>query len=176
MPKTEFKLYQIHEGLGLLFDLIDDAESPLTPEEIGAKLKELYADQTELLDEVRKSILNFDSYAEQAKKESDRLHAMRQASEAKAAAMRSVVFRVLEESGQKSIKFKDGGFARIQANGQPSIVFTGDAEKLPVAYRQTIIHEPEYRIDREAILAADGVGIPLPAGVSVVKGSHLRLG
>lgn len=176
MPKTEFQLYRIHEGLGLLFDLIDDAESPLTPEQIGAKIKELYADQTQMFDEVRKAVIIHERQAEVAKAEAARLTELRAKSEARAESLKNMMFQTMELSGLKKVAFSDGGFARIQANGQPSIKFEGDAEKLPEAFRQTIIHDPEYRPDREKILSANEMGLPLPDGVSVVKGSHLRLG
>jgi hypothetical protein len=61
---------------------------------------------------------------------------------------------------------------RIQANSQPSIVFSGDAEALPESFRKVSV---TYSPDRDKILQAAAMEIPLPAGLLVVKGSHLRL-
>lgn len=172
MPKTEFRLYAIHEGLGLLFDLIDEAEAPLSPEEITAKIKALFADQQELFDQTRKSVLNFNAQAKAAREEAARLATLAQRSEAHSDRLKAMVMQAMELSGLKKVEFKDGGHIRIQPNSQPSVVFEGDAEKLPESFRKVSI---TYSPDRDKVLQAAAMEIPLPVGLSVVKGSHLRL-
>lgn len=172
-PKNApFALYPIHEGLGLLFDLIDDAEAPLPPEEITARIKELFADQQDLFQEARKSVLNFNAQAKAAREESSRLADLARRSESHADRLKGMVMQAMELSGLKKVEFPTGGSLRVQANSAPSVKFEGDAETLPESFRKVKI---EYSHDTEKILSADAMGIPLPEGVSVVKGHHIRL-
>lgn len=172
MPKTPFQLYKIHDHLATLFDWIDDSEAPIYPEEITAKIKALFADQQELFEETRKSVLNFAAQAKAAREESQRLAELARKSEGRADGLKAMILQAMEMSGLKKVEFKDGGNVRIQANSAFSLEFTGEAEKLPEAFRKTTI---TYSPDREALLSANDMGLPLPEGIKLFKGSHLRL-
>lgn len=100
-----------------------------------------------------------------------RLKARQLAAERSAAWAKTYLERELKAAGRKSLRTPRVS-ATVCANGSPAVRILTDAERLPAEFQvQTTTVAP----DRQALLDAHRAGRPLPDGVFVSYGTHVRV-
>lgn len=160
------QLYKIADELAQLLILTDDGElAPGTEEKLDA----LSADLERKIEGCCCAVRNLEAEETALKEEASRFAKRAQV----AGNARDRLKKYMKDSLEKvQIPKMDAGLfkVRIQANSVPSVSFDGDAEKLPEQFRAVT-----YSIDRKAVVEAWKNQDELPAEVSVIKGTHLRI-
>lgn len=181
-------LYQITAELqAALCEL--DADGELNTS-LADRLDALQLDMESKIEGCCKVIRNYTGYAAMLKDEAQKFAARAQSAENAATGIKAYVKANLEKVG--ITKLEAGLFkVRIQANSIPSTTFDGNPVNLPGDFQMV-----EYSLDAKAVIAAwrewmdkkpkdatDEIAIaawqgeyPLPDGVKVEKGTHLRIG
>lgn len=163
---TAQPLYALVAEQMALMDELAEAQGEMTPE-LAARFDAI----TERLDVKLKAVAYMirnltaesDKHAEEARRQANRASVLQNSA-------KSLKVYAEYQMALAGITKVDGVMA-IQANGgQPSIVFQGEVANLPEAFRTTI-----YGMDRAAVLTAHAAGQPLPEGVRVERGHHVRL-
>lgn len=162
-------LYELADEYDVIQAAIEENGGELTPE-LEAALDANAEDSSAKLDSIGKMIKNLEGFEEMAKQEMvaqrdkyrSRGNAAHRLKEyAKAAMKRMGIERHI---GRVNLS--------VCGNSQPSIVFGGDPAKLPKEFQRIdVIVE----LDRDKVREAHLLGQPIPDGVSVVRGDHLRV-
>lgn len=83
------------------------------------------------------------------------------------------IFQSMKAHGEQKIDLGPLGKPRIQTNGgRPAIKIdpSVDVAKLPVEFQRITIE-----LDKERVLAAHKAGEPIPDGITLERGEHLRI-
>lgn len=162
------RLYEISDALQAIGDTLVENGGELTPE-LTAQLDGLEGAFDAKVERIVLYIRNLETTSDAATQEAKRLAGLASTRAAAAARLRDYVKREMERTDHKKV---ETGLivARIQKNGRPSVHFTGDAATLPVGYQRTVVE-----LNRETAIENWRAGVPLPPGLTVEQGSHLRL-
>jgi hypothetical protein len=162
-------LYEIGTELQRLQDLLEESGGELSPE------LETHLEAIDLADSTKVQsychlIRNLDARAEAKRAESRRL------AESSAKDVRAVdrlKARLHEHLGRTDRTSIDAGVFTVKLirNSVPSVKYDGDPRSLP---HQLV--RLECALDREAVLKTWRAGHPLPEGITVTQGAHLRIG
>lgn len=158
-------LYAISNELALLLNT-EDGE---LPEGVENQIDALEIERSAKIEGCCHAIRNLEAEEAMLKIESDRFIKRAQVAANAAKRLKDYIQTNLELAGETKA---DAGLfkVRIQQNGQPSVVFDGDPENLPEEWQKTTVG-----LNNKFAVEAWKNGTPLPAGVSVVKGFHLRI-
>ena len=160
-------LYQITSEIraivaGMEDELGDDAEK---------QFDSLQMDFTEKVKSIALSIQEASATAEAAKSERLRIQDIEDAANDKIRRLKRYLLNAMQSLGQTRV---DANIVkvRIQRNSQPTVVVESMPSDLPEwAKRVKVIVEP----DAKALAEAASKGEPLPDGVTVYTGSHVRI-
>lgn len=158
-------LYELAPEYAALEDELDAAGGEISPE-LMARFDAIAGELKDKLSAcafmIRNRQAESDKHAEEAKRQANRAAVLNRS----AASLKQYVEYCLDMAGLAKIE----GVVRLQANGQVSVAFDGEPEKLPEGFRRVI-----FGLDRDAALAAHAAGQPLPEGVRVERGRHVRI-
>jgi hypothetical protein len=163
------KLYEIPAQFAALQDSCFDGE--LTPEALES-LAALQAAFTDKVEACCCVIRTLEGQAEVYKNEAMRLASHAGVAERNAERLKKYVLEqmlLLDQSNLQTRLFK----VRTQNNPVSVAVDTiADLEKLPAKYRRT---KTTVELDKKAVLEDAAAGLPLPEGIRVTRGKHLRI-
>jgi hypothetical protein len=162
------KMYEIPYALRLIEAQIEEAEGVLTPE-LEAELDgltEAFERKAEYL-----AMLVREATLEEAKwkDEEDRVGARRRSFARRAEGLRRYLHSQMEAMGTTKVQGEKLTVA-VQRNGAPSVMFRGDVDALPDAFKRVKVE-----INAQAMREAYKAGEALPEGVEVYHGTHLRI-
>jgi hypothetical protein len=168
MTAVDLKLYEIADALVLVGETLEENGGELTPELTEA------LDGLELAweDKVERCLLyaqNLKALSDAAAQESARLATLAQSRLKAAARFKEYIKAQMESAGRLKVETRYI-VARVQKNARPSITYTGALETLPEGYVKII-----RAFNNEVAYEAWKAGVPLPAGVDVLHGTHLRV-
>lgn len=166
--------------LGTVFDLdarykawlaaIEDGDGELTPE-LEDELRDLIDDQINKLHNIAKLNKYADSMWNMARTEVERLQSVA-AKYAKLAARAKFLAGVVLQT-MPDFKAKAGTFSLwIQKNGQPTVIPPEDLSAIPSEWIKETVHRS---LDTAKILAAWRANEPLPPGIHIELGTHVRI-
>jgi hypothetical protein len=162
------KLYEIPAALRQLETKIEEAEGLLTPE-LEAELDALGEEFDRKAEYVAMLVREAKLEAEKWKAEEDRVSNRRRSLERRAEGLT----RYLHEQMTSMRKDKIPGdllTVAIQRNSQPTVSFDREPHWLPEEYRRV-----EFRMDAKKIREDHEAGKPLPEGVTIHHGTHVRI-
>lgn len=162
------KLYEIPVALRALEEKIEEAEGVLTPE-METELDGLAEEFERKAEYIAMLIREAKLEAEKWKAEEDRVAARRRSLARRAEGLTRYLHDAMSAMGKTKIKGELLSLG-IQKNGAASVVYEGDPAALPEQFRRVKID-----MDSVAIREAAKAGEPLPEGVEVVHGTHLRI-
>lgn len=161
-------LYEVVEQLVRIGDELAEGGGEITPE-IEGKLRDLEGTFEEKVERILLYAQNLKASSEAAAKESDRLAILARGRASIAGRLKDYVKAQMEQLGRPKIETARI-VARIQKNSRPVVSYTGELAELPPGFIRTVI-----AFNAEAAYEVFKAGGPLPAGVSVVQGTHLRV-
>lgn len=172
------KLYEIAEAREILETWLAESEGELTPE-LEQMLNELDGKEDEKIERVGLFIRERSAEAKAVREERDRLDALMRRDERAVESLKGYLKAQMERLGKTKVNGLLATVA-IQANSQPSVTTTMDAEQiyqLDDASRPFVKREEKvvYTMDRDAILAAWKTEQPIPATIVVERGCHIRV-
>jgi hypothetical protein len=177
MPIAAAPLYELANMRELLDGKLAETDGELTPE-LEQLLDALDGKIEEKIERVGLFVLEQSEEAEKVKKHEQRLAAKRKAHERVAEQLRHYLQRQMERLGKTKV---DGLLCTValQRNSAPTIEAAVDAKAVLAGPQGDLFAERvetvEYRLRRDAIVAAWKSQQPLPAGVSVTVGQHIRI-
>ena len=136
---------------------------------VEAQLDQLAIDRMRKIEGCCQAYLNLQAEAEMLKAERDRFAKRAQSASNAAHRLKDYLKGDLERLGETKI-IAGLHTVRIQRNSQPSVKFDGDPKTLPEHLQKVTVD-----IDRKIAVNLHKEGIPLPEGVRVDIGSHLRI-
>jgi Siphovirus Gp157. len=163
-------LWEIDNAIVHALSLADD-ESGEIPDSALALLDQLEMERVAKITNVLAVIRNSQAQADAIDIEIARLQAMRSSPARTVERLKDYLFGSMMVHGETKIDCGAIGKPRIQKNSQPSIGFSGEVGKLDERWKRVTVD-----LDKRALLEAYKAGEPLPEGVSVETGYHLRLG
>lgn len=163
------QLYAIADAMQAILDTIDES-GEIAPE-AQAQLDALEGDLAAKAEAIARVVRNLVASEAARKVEAARLALAADADRRRADWLKRYLMDQLQRLGLTRI---DAGVfrVRVQRNSQPAVSCAVPLDKLPpdlVRRKETL------DLDREAILAAVREGLPLPEGVRVETGTHLRI-
>lgn len=168
MTAAVLHLYEVVEQLVRIGDTLAENGGEITPE-IEAQLRDLEGTFEEKVERILLYAQNLKASAEAATKEADRLAVLARGRASIADRLRQYVKAQMEALNRPKIETARI-VARIQKNSRPSVSFVGELAELPSEFIRTVV-----AFNAEAAYEVFKAGGPLPAGVSVVQGTHLRV-
>lgn len=169
------KLYEISQARVVLDTWLAESEGELTPE-LEVMLNELDGQADEKIERVALYVRERSAHAAAVKEERDRLAAIVKREEKAAESLKGYLKLQMERLGKTKVNGLLATIA-IQSN-PPSVTSTLTNEELHQMAHvcDFVVTVPaSYRIDRDVVLARHKEGKPLPAGVVVERGSHIRI-
>ena len=168
-PRT---LWVISDELEALGEQIAESGGVLSPE-LEAALDAVEEDFTAKVERVALYIRDCELNAEKAKMEADRLTKIRRHHESKAKGLKSYLLAVMERHGREKVDTYKARVSRV-ANSRPTVSWQGDGEyaDVPDEFRTT---RTVHKLNTDRVLEAIRDGEPLPDGVVVERGSHIRI-
>lgn len=168
------RLYEYADALDGIRAQLFDAEGDLTPE-IEAALNAAESDFATKAERVALFIRELQSNAKAVKEEATRLTARAAQYERTAEGLKHYLQREME---RVEIPRVDGKLISVRLQKSPPSVVSSLSEdalrEIPAAY--VAIVPESYRINAKQVIEAWKDGRPLPAGIEVVQGQHLRFG
>lgn len=162
------KLYEISDKMQAVADALVENGGEVTPD-IAAQLAELEGEFEQKVERCVLYVRNLEMTADAAKQEADRLGLLASSRSAAADSLKQYVKAEMERVGKGRVETALV-VARIQKNSTPSVTFTGEIGTLPLAYVRIT-----KSLDARSVLEASKAGVPLPDGVKVEQGTHLRV-
>jgi len=180
------KLYEIAQARDVLDAWLAESEGELTPE-LETMLNELDGQADEKIERVALFVRERQAQAKAVREERDRLDAIVKREEKAAESLKSYLKFQMERLG----KIKVNGLlatVAIQRNSQPSVTHglpddtlracyltSGTADEQLPGVGQFVRETISYRIDRDAVLAAQKAGDLIPSEIVVDLGTHIRI-
>lgn len=164
-------LWIISDELEAVGVRIAEVGGELSPE-LEAELDAIEGDFSAKVERVALYIRSREIDAEGAKAEKDRLAAIQKANEASVRGLKQYLLGILERHGRDKV---DTMKARVRRSPSPwSYRWTGDTyEAIPDEYRKQ--NPVVYSLNVERVKRAIEDGTPLPDGVVVERGFHIRI-
>lgn len=162
------KLYEVADALVLIGEQLEENGGELTPE-IEEQLAVLDGAFEQKVERILLYAQNYRAAADAAVKEAERLASLGRSRTAIADRLRGYVKAQMDIAGRTKIE-TDRIVARIQKNGRPSIHCLVPIDTLPegfVRVRREFNAEVAYELWKAKA--------PLPDGITVEHGSHLRV-
>jgi dTDP-4-amino-4,6-dideoxygalactose transaminase len=182
-PRT-LRLYDAIEALDILDELIEEHSAIIEAHggdiECIPAIAELLAfaegDFERTVERYGLKIRTLLAEAEGAKVELDRLQGVVNRKVNAAKRLKEFLKRNLESRDVRKV-VTSLVTVRIQANGQPSVSAASEGliEELYASGSEFIRRKETFDLDRDKILDAQAIGVELPDGILIVKGSHLRV-
>lgn len=169
-------LYQLVNIRDMLDGLLAQSEGEVTPD-LADLLDQVEGATTEKIERVALYIRELSATADAIDVEKDRLAARAKAKRVAAESLKGYLKAQLERLQQTEVRGLLATVA-IQPNGQPSVTTSDEPAILygrGEAYRPFVKRQDTYTLDRAAVLAAWKNHEPMPAGITVERGSHLRI-
>jgi hypothetical protein len=170
------RLYEITEMRARLDIWLEESEGELTPA-LEQLLAELDAKADEKVERIGLYLRELAAHAKALAEEEARLAARRQARERAIASLKAYLLSHMEQLG----KTKVNGLlctVAIQKNSAPSIECL-DAQALHATDQGDLFVEKvittSFRLRRDELIAAWKANLPLPPGVIITQGSHVRV-
>lgn len=177
---TTMKLYEIKDARAILDTWLDETEGELTPE-LAELLDQIDGQADEKIERVALYIRERLAQAKAVREERDRLDATVKREERAAESLKTYLKLQMESLGKTKVNGLLATIA-IQRNSQPSVTHALTDADLAHAYEthapvaQFIREIPvSYRIDRDAVLAAQKAGDAIPSEIVIELGNHLRI-
>lgn len=177
---TTMHLYEIKDARRILDEWLSESEGEVTPE-LEELLAQIDGQADEKIERVALYIRERLAQAKGVREERDRLDATVKREEKAAESLKGYLKMQMEHLGKTKVNGLLATIA-IQRNSQPSVTHALTDADLAHAYE---VHAPvaqfikeipvSYRIDRDAVLAAQKAGDPIPPEIVVELGSHLRI-
>ncbi len=167
MPKA-LALYQIPEAYRDIMDKIADQEGECTDEDLAA-LDAIEGTLEDRVDHIGAVIAECDATVEFFKPELDRITKRIRGANRHTENLKKYLKETMAKLEREKVQGKIFR-ARIQRNSAPSIDYKGQPEKLPKQYQRIKIET-----DKDAIKTDWKAGFPLPEGITVELGNHLRI-
>ena len=162
------KLYEIPMALRQLETKIEEAEGLLTPE-LEAELDALGEEFDRKTEFVAMLIREAKLEAEKWKAEEDRVSSRRRSLERRAEGLTRYLHEQMTAMGRDKVP-GDLLTVAIQRNSQPTVSFDREPHWLPEEYRRV-----EFRMDAKRLREDYEAGKPLPEGVIIHHGTHVRI-
>lgn len=182
-PRT-LRLYDAVEALDILDDLIDEHSAQIIlgggDIESVPEIAELLAfaeDQFEAsVERWAQKIRSLTLEAQAAQEEADRIAHIAKTKTNTVTGLKSYLKRMLEIRQVQKIQFPTIR-VRIQANSAPAVTATSETviETLYAQGSELIKRKETFDLDRDKILALVAANEPLPEGITVARGTHLRV-
>lgn len=165
------KLYEIADARAILDEWLSESEGEITPE-LEAMLAEVAEDGAEKIERVALYVRERRAHAAAVKEERDRLDAIVKRETKAADSLLEYLHRQMDALNTPRVIGKLCTVA-IQKNSQPAVLCSVDAFNLnDILLRKETI---SYTVDREEVLRRWKANEHLPAEISVVQGSHVRI-
>lgn len=168
MTLATLKLWEVGDQLQEVAEALVENGGELTPE-LAAKLEEIEGAFEQKVERCVLYIRNLEATAQAAKDEAGRLALLASGRQKAADGLKAYVKQELERAKRPKVE-TDLIVARIQKNSTPSVTCTVDVGALPLNYVRIT-----KSLDARAVLEAWKAQTPLPEGVSVEVGTHLRV-
>jgi len=162
-------LWEIGDRLLAVEAAIAEADGAITPE-IEATLDELEGSFFDKVERVALFIEERAGDAAKAKAQEDRLRGIRKAHESTVASLRDYLERCMARAGVDKVERPTCRVRRYR-NTQPAV--SCSTAEIPAAFARVIPEQVE--LDRAAVIAAVKEGAPLPDGIEVAYGYHVRI-
>jgi hypothetical protein len=163
------RLYNYADALSRIEGLLYEAEGVLTPE-LEQALDEAQFEFEAKAERVALMVRGFLATAAAVKIEEERLEDRRKHYERAAESLKNYLLIQLNRVGQQKV---EGRLASVRVQASPPKVLCADATKLPADFQ--IIPPTVVQINRAKVLELWKSEKPLPEGVSVEVGSHVRI-
>jgi len=151
-----------------IMDLLERSEGEITPE-LAERLESLSGDLPHKLERLCEVWETFNAQAAGLQAALDRLGKQHSAATRSRERLREYMQRAMEAFGER--KLRAGNFTlALWKNSTPTAEWHGRPEDLPERYRRVKIE-----FDRLAAARDYRDGLPLPDGVTVIEGQHLRI-
>jgi hypothetical protein len=162
------KLYEIPAALRQLENKIEEAEGLLTPE-LEAELDALGEEFDRKAEFVAMLIREAKLEADKWKAEEERVSSRRRSLDRRAEGLTRYLHEQMTAMGRDKIP-GDLLTVAIQRNSQPTVSFDREPHWLPEEYRRV-----EFRMDAKKIREDHEAGKPLPEGIHIHHGTHVRI-
>lgn len=169
-------LRELAEARDILDAFLLEHEGEETPE-IAALWEQLEGETTEKIERWGLWILDKSGDAKKLKEEESRVSARRKAIENAVERSKSELKLQMERLGKTKVNGLLATIA-IQTN-PPAVTSTLTDEQMQTLWQggsEVIVQVPaSYRVDRAIVLASEKQGAPIPEGIAVERGSHVRI-
>ncbi len=165
---TELKLWEIADELQTIVDQLIEREGEID-DDLERWLNSVRLAFDEKVEHIVMAIRSAEARARMVNDEIERLGRLAKPYENTAKSLRDYLYRVMSTSTVRKVS-RPKGMAWIQKNGRPTVSFSGVPDALPEDLQRITI-----ALDREAAVKKWQVGEPLPEGVEVTTGTHLRI-
>ena len=162
------KLYEMPAAMRALEDKIEQAEGVLTPE-LEAELDALGEEFDRKAEYIAMLIREAKLEAEKWRIEEERVSARRMSLERRAQSLTAYVHSQMQAMGRQKV---DGKLLSVslQQNSTPSIVYEQLPADLPERYKRVRVE-----VNGRAIIDAYKAGQPIPEGITIYHGTHVRI-
>jgi len=161
------RLYDYAPAFEAIVSRAEDGE--LTPDMV-AELDRLELGMAQKVENICALAISSEAMADACKAQIERLNRLAQAAQNRSRRLKEYVIGCLEAQGRTSVDTEIFGKVRIQAS-PPGVMIDCSMADLPEEYRKI---KTTVEPDKQAILAAAREGKPLPRGITIYQGKHLR--
>lgn len=168
MTAGVLRLYEVADALVAIGEQLIENGGELTPE-IEAELAVLDGAFEQKVERILLYGKNLEASAEAAAAEARRLNSLSSTRANAARRLRDYVKAQMETAGRPKVE-TDRIVARIQKNSRPSITCAVPLDQLPASLVRVTT-----AFSADAAYEQFKTGVPLPAGIEVLHGTHLRV-
>lgn len=171
MTATARPLYLIASDLDVLADLLYESGGELTPE-IELRLAQLEGEFEQKAEGIGLLVKNVTAMASMVKAERQALAERETKLTGTAARLKDYLKTHMEQIGRPKIETPKIKLAIQNNGGNPAVKYEGEVLALPDRFIKTVT---THSVNVEEVLAAHKSGEVLPAGLTVERGTHLRV-
>lgn len=169
-PVPNIRLWQISDDLENIAAKIAENAGVLSPS-LEAELEAVEGEFTKKVERVALYIRQCEVTAEAAKVEKERLARIQRANESAAAGLKDYLLAHLSRHGQDKVQTARARVSRVQSPA--SYRWLGDTfEQIPDEFRRTRV---VCSLDTDKVKEAVQAGEPLPGGIVMERGYHIRI-